>query len=68
MANISGNLDRTIRHAMHDNAAYEELATLLNWASNAKAGTVVIKTLPTSDPNVAGALYANTRVVTVSAT
>ena len=30
MANISGNLDRTIRHAMHDNAAYVELAGLLN--------------------------------------
>jgi hypothetical protein len=40
-------------------------ATSVN--SLAVSGTVIFSGLPTSDPNVAGALWSNTGVVTVSA-
>lgn len=33
----------------------------------AVSGTVILSGLPTSDPNVAGAIWANTGVLTVSA-
>jgi len=100
MANISGNLDRTIRHAMHDNAAYVELAGLLNKLkaitdgtggitlyvnnldatmlqvsltnaasfklSGADGNNIIATGLPTADPTVAGALWVNNNVLTLS--